>query len=215
MKGGVNHLLILPYWGALLRWIAFRAKTRVPHVVDVGLVERVDWVSGAFLMVKRRAVEQAGMMDEDFFLYAEEVEWCSRLGRVGPLCLFGDCRVIHLQGEAVRSEAGDGARGYKGLSTRKDLQVMVSNFVRVRKQYGVSWFLFLLVNYTFGVPVYFVASFFHRLVTGRNPFGDWRDCWGLARNVMRIWGLAPVILKGRPHFYRLLSNRPRSASMRN
>jgi len=36
---------------------------------------KVDWISGAFLMVKRSAVDKAGKMDPDFFLYGEEVEW--------------------------------------------------------------------------------------------------------------------------------------------
>ena len=49
-------------------------KTNVPDAK--GTVE-VDWINGAFLMVKKPAVDIAGLMDEDFFLYAEEAEWCS------------------------------------------------------------------------------------------------------------------------------------------
>jgi N-acetylglucosaminyl-diphospho-decaprenol L-rhamnosyltransferase len=39
----------------------------------------VDWLSGACLLARRAAVEQAGGFDEGFFMYSEELEWCARL----------------------------------------------------------------------------------------------------------------------------------------
>ncbi|MEA2244784.1 MAG: hypothetical protein QOI98_1091 [Solirubrobacteraceae bacterium] len=42
-----------------------------------------DWVSGAFLIARREAVEDAGLLDEQFFLYSEEVDWCLRIRRAG------------------------------------------------------------------------------------------------------------------------------------
>ena len=93
MKGGLNHLLPLPYWGSLLRWISFRLKTKIPNVPEAKSMEEVDWISGAFLMVKKDAIEKAGLMDEDFFLYAEEAEWCARLKKTGRLCIFGNLHV--------------------------------------------------------------------------------------------------------------------------
>ncbi|HEU4471852.1 MAG TPA: glycosyltransferase family 2 protein, partial [Flavisolibacter sp.] len=101
VKGGLNHLLPLPYWGALVRWLGYRAKARVPNVQKAADTEVVDWISGAFLMVKKEAVEKAGRMDEDFFLYAEEVEWCSRLQKAGRLCIYGDLRIVHLEGATI------------------------------------------------------------------------------------------------------------------
>lgn len=204
MKGGLNHLLPLPYWGGFLRALAFRAGAKTPHVAEAKGTEEVDWISGAFLMVKRSAVEAAGMMDGDFFLYAEEVEWCSRLKRVGKLCIFGTEHIIHLQGEAIQKDQGDSAKGYLGLFTRKDLQLMVSNHVRIRKQFGVGWYLFVLLNYSFGVFVFWVGSFLDRLFTLRNPFGDWGRAAHFTRNVAVLWGLTPTIIRNRPHFYKLL-----------
>jgi hypothetical protein len=43
----------------------------------------VDWVSGCAILVKRAAIEQVGMLDERFFYYWEETEWCLRMQRAG------------------------------------------------------------------------------------------------------------------------------------
>jgi len=43
----------------------------------------VDWVIGASMMVRREAFERVGGMDERFFLYLEDVDWCSRMQKHG------------------------------------------------------------------------------------------------------------------------------------
>jgi GT2 family glycosyltransferase len=46
-------------------------------------VEDVDYVTGCAFMVKRSVVENAGLLDERFFIYFEETEWCARIKRAG------------------------------------------------------------------------------------------------------------------------------------
>ncbi len=43
----------------------------------------VDWVSGACMGVRRQAIEEVGLMDERFFLYWEDCDWCTRFKRYG------------------------------------------------------------------------------------------------------------------------------------
>jgi GT2 family glycosyltransferase len=204
MKGGFNLVLPLPYWGAFLKWIGTLLRTPRPSIPLAAEIQEVDWISGAFLMVKKKALEKAGLMDEDFFLYAEEVEWCSRIRKQGKLCIYGDLGAIHLQGEAINKDQQSNKKGYYGLYDRKDLQLMVSNHLRVRKQYGVGWFLFLLLNYTWGVLVYAVVGFIHRLISFRNPFGHYTKVVAFGKNVSRIWTLAPTIIRNKPYFYKML-----------
>jgi N-acetylglucosaminyl-diphospho-decaprenol L-rhamnosyltransferase len=65
----------------------------------------VDWLVGAFLLARREAVEQVGPMDEGFFLYSEEIDWCHRFRLSGwdvrhlPLM-----RVTHHGGDSERPE---------------------------------------------------------------------------------------------------------------
>ncbi|RYZ49557.1 MAG: glycosyltransferase family 2 protein, partial [Chitinophagaceae bacterium] len=203
VKGGLNHLLPIPYWGDFIRWAAYRLKATVPGVQDAGREEEVDWISGAFLMVKRSAVEKAGLMDEDFFLYGEEVEWCSRLKKAGGLVLYGDLKIVHLEGVTINKSQNIEEKGYYNLYDKKGLQLMVSNHLRVRKQYGVGWFLFLLLNYTFGVFVFWLAGTFHKAVTLKNPFAHWKKVGAFAKNVITVWKLSPAIIRTKPHFYKM------------
>ncbi len=42
-----------------------------------------DWVSGGCLLFRKEIIDRVGGMDETFFLYSEDVEWCSRIKRSG------------------------------------------------------------------------------------------------------------------------------------
>ncbi len=46
-------------------------------------VRSADWVSGACLMIRRQAYEEVGGLDEGFFMYSEEVDWCWRVKQAG------------------------------------------------------------------------------------------------------------------------------------
>jgi hypothetical protein len=74
----------------------------------------------------------------------------------------------------------------------------------VRKQYGVGWFMVLLLNYTFAIPVAFICSFIANLLRLRNPFKQWPKIAQLGGNVGRLWVLAPRIIRGTPYFYKVL-----------
>ena len=50
---------------------------------DHDTCRRVDWLSGAALMVRREVVERVGLLDEAFFLFHEDVDWCKRIGQGG------------------------------------------------------------------------------------------------------------------------------------
>src|SRR5260221_1180896 len=159
MKGGLNYLFPLPFLGAVVQSLGEMARARKPHVPDAGsgaAPVEVDWINGAFLMVKRNAIDQAGLLDEDFFLYAEEAEWCSRLKKTGPLCIYGDLKVIHLQGETANKEFGSGGKGYYNFYDLKALQIMLSNFVSIRKQFGTVWFLVQLFFDLIEVPIFLI-----------------------------------------------------------
>lgn len=60
-----------------------------------------DWVSGACLITRREVFEQVGLMDEGYFMYYEEVDFCRRAARVGwSIWYVPEARVVHLVGQS-------------------------------------------------------------------------------------------------------------------
>ena len=61
-----------------------------------------DWVSGASLMVRTPVFEKTGLMDEQYFLYFEEADFCVRVREAGWQVWFvPESRVVHLEGAAT------------------------------------------------------------------------------------------------------------------
>jgi len=61
-----------------------------------------DWVSGASLIMRRAVLEDIGLMDEGYFLYFEEVDFCCRAKRLGwEVWYVPQSRVMHLEGAAT------------------------------------------------------------------------------------------------------------------
>lgn len=204
MKGGLNNLLPLPYTGAAVKWLGSLFRVKKPHVPDATAETEVDWINGAFLMVKKSTIDEAGLMDEDFFLYAEEAEWCYRLGKKGKLAIFGQYKVIHLQGETSNATFGSESRGYYNLYDKKGLQIMVSNFVRVRKQFGTGWYLLHLMIYVLTVPLFFLAVFAKAVVKFKIPRRELKLATQFSENISRLMLLSPSIIRNRPNFYKIL-----------
>jgi hypothetical protein len=70
---------------------------------DAGTPFPIDFALGAALMVRREAIEAAGLLDEGYFMYAEEVDWCWRIQRAGwPFYCVPAARVIHHGGASAR-----------------------------------------------------------------------------------------------------------------
>ncbi|MGC9048973.1 MAG: glycosyltransferase family 2 protein [Patescibacteria group bacterium] len=74
---------------------------------DHQTVKEVDWLLGAALMVRREAINQVGLMDERFFLYFEDVDWCRRFHQAGfKVYYFPDSQVYHFHQRLSAEQAG-------------------------------------------------------------------------------------------------------------
>jgi hypothetical protein len=59
-------------------------------------VRDVDFLSGCFMMVRRSAIEQVGLLDDNFFFYAEDKDWCKRFWKAGwKVVYFPHAKAIH------------------------------------------------------------------------------------------------------------------------
>jgi GT2 family glycosyltransferase len=98
--------------GARYNWFTSRSRL-VGHGsaswLDVD--PRLDYISGASMLINRRALDLVGLLDEDFFLYFEEVDLAARAKmRCVPLIVCHRARVWHRGGGTVRSSIGTGRR---------------------------------------------------------------------------------------------------------
>ena len=60
---------------------------------------RADFVMGAAMLVRRAAIDEVGPLDEDFFLFSEETDWCFRFARAGWEVVFTpSAEVVHVSG---------------------------------------------------------------------------------------------------------------------
>ena len=65
-----------------------------------------DWVSGACLLVRRRDAEAVGLLDERYFMYTEDVDFCTSVRRLGRRVLFTpSAEVVHLRGRSGAADA--------------------------------------------------------------------------------------------------------------
>lgn len=64
-----------------------------------------DWVTGAFFLIRRKVVEEVGLIDEDYFMYVEEVDYCWRVKKAGwQVWFLPQWSVVHLGGASSAKE---------------------------------------------------------------------------------------------------------------
>jgi hypothetical protein len=67
--------------------------------LDEDEIHEVDCLVGAFMMVKRETIEQVGLLDEDFFMYGEDIDWCYRIKNAGwKIVYYPEAQIIHYKG---------------------------------------------------------------------------------------------------------------------
>ncbi|HEY2908381.1 MAG TPA: glycosyltransferase family 2 protein [Vicinamibacterales bacterium] len=73
-----------------------------------------DWVSGACLLVRRADAEAVGLLDERFFMYTEDVDFCASIRARGRRILFTpDVEIVHLRGRSAESAPKATADAYR------------------------------------------------------------------------------------------------------
>ena len=74
----------------------------------------VDWVSGACMLVRRADAEAAGLMDERYFMYAEDVDFCAAVRARGRKVLFAPrAEIVHFRGQSRLTAAAPAERAYR------------------------------------------------------------------------------------------------------
>jgi GT2 family glycosyltransferase len=71
--------------------------------LDKEQTHEIEVLSGAFMLMRRQALDQVGLLDEDYFMYGEDIDLSYRLTRGGwKNYYFPGTRIIHYKGESTR-----------------------------------------------------------------------------------------------------------------
>lgn len=99
-------------------------------------VNEVDSLVGAFMMVRREAIEKVGLLDEDFFMYGEDIDWCFRIKESNyKVVYYPKAEIIH----------------YKGGSSKKKRLKTIYEFHRA---------MYLFYNKHYAEKYNFIVTFF-------------------------------------------------------
>lgn len=131
---------------------------------------RVDWVSGAALMVRMAAAKQVGFLDEGYFMYAEDMEWCRRLREAGweVYCL-PKAQVLHHIGCSTR-QRGPAFFATNVHSLDRYYRAHYNpGVVRLLHLYGTGGFLLRTLAYA-------LLYFFRRKVVYKELRDQWLAC---------------------------------------
>ncbi len=108
--------------------IARLSQYRAPAVAEDGQ-GAVDAVNGAFMLVRREAIDEVGLLDEAYRMYGEDLDWCYRFKRAGWAVLYdGRASVVHVKGAVSVLQRGRGR--HRGLRTNIAFHRAMGRFYR-------------------------------------------------------------------------------------
>jgi len=149
----LNMLLSVSYLYKLFPSSRFFGRERMTWWKR-GDIRKVDVVTGCFMLVRCEAIEEVGMLDERFFMYAEETDWCYRFKQSGWKIMFTPAStIIHLGGQSSRKVRAE-------MLIR--LRLSILQFINKHHDwltYKTACLLTLLF-FAFRIPVWFFVSLF-------------------------------------------------------
>lgn len=73
--------------------------------LDENKIHEVDCLVGAFMMVRREVIEQVGILDEKYFMYGEDIDWCYRIKQAGwKIVYYPEAKIIHHKGSSSKKK---------------------------------------------------------------------------------------------------------------
>jgi hypothetical protein len=73
--------------------------------LDENETHEVDCLVGAFMMVRREVIEQVGLLDEKYFMYGEDIDWCYRIKKAGwRIVYYPGAKIIHYKGASSKKK---------------------------------------------------------------------------------------------------------------
>ena len=91
-------------WVSMLKMLGFTKRYYMSHLSwdEPG---RIEVVSGAFFMIRKTALDEVGLLDEDFFMYGEDIDLSYRLLKGGWENWYHPSDIVHFKGESTQKSS--------------------------------------------------------------------------------------------------------------
>jgi len=144
--------------------------------LDPDEITEVDAVSGSFMMVKKEVIENVGLLDESYFLYGEDLDWCFRIKKAGyKIIYYPETSIIHFKGESSKKAVYEPLKAfYKAMIIFTEthfkgkyllyplwflkwgiwIKAALSLIIKYRKKVLAFFIDLLLINVSFLVSIY-------------------------------------------------------------
>jgi GT2 family glycosyltransferase len=173
----LNLFLLATYLDRLFPRNRFFGRDRMTWW-DSGDSRCVEVVSGCFMLVRRDAIEQVGKLDESYFIYGEETDWCYRFCRAGWKVVYTpDAQIIHLGGSSSDK-----------VKLPMRLQLRASILLFIKKHRG--WLSYVLASmavslfFAIRVPFWLIKA----ALSARTRSADWRTAMAYLAGAVKALG---------------------------
>lgn len=108
-RGFPTPWVALTHFSGLAKIFPFSPLFNRYHLgfLDFDKIQEIDACLGAFMIVRRKAAEEVGWWDEDYFFYGEDIDWCYRFKKSGwKVIYYPKSKITHLKGASsgIRKE---------------------------------------------------------------------------------------------------------------
>ena len=171
LSNSLNAIFRLFYLDKIYPKSKFFGKYNLTYL-DANKIHKVDAISGAFMMFNKDIINEIGFLDEDFFMFGEDIDFCYRIKNKGYDIIYNpNTEIMHYKGESVKAAPYDMVNIFynameiyfkkysKNYSNWRIITLFVKTGLFIRK--SLSYFK-LIINHLFSIildSLFIVSSF--------------------------------------------------------
>jgi GT2 family glycosyltransferase len=141
----------------LASFLYFLGNDRLYHLTDKDMTmpHEVDAITGAFFLTRKKVLEEVGYFDEDYFMYAEDIDLCYRIKQAGYKIMYlPDVEVLHYKGISTGLKKHSQHLTKASLETRKKMtgyfystmKIFYDKHYKDKYPFFVNWLVYLGIN---------------------------------------------------------------------
>lgn len=137
------------YFSGLEKIFPHRAFFSGYHLGHLSLetIHEIDSPSGAFYLVRREVIEQIGLLDEDYFMYGEDLDWSYRIKKAGWKIMYvPKTQVVHYKKQSGRASENRQARRKATKAFYDTMKIFYQKHYKDKYPAALRWLIFFFID---------------------------------------------------------------------